>query len=519
MYLTQGLHRSLQQMPTEVALIDDGRPISFAELVDRVARLAAGLTQLGAVQGDRVGILAPNSARYVEYALACPWGGFVFAPVNSQWSLQEMAYQIVDADIAVLLLDDDTVSQAVQLQQMCPGLTTLVHCGGHPTPPKMIGYEDLIAQASAMEDVRLTGDALAGILYTGGTTGQPKGVMVSPAQLLVSTFGFMATSGMPNERERFLHVAPLYHLAALGACYQQAQLGSTHFVLGQFTVEGLAATIAKDRITAVTLVPTMIQRLFDYAEATGADLSSLQHLGYGASPISEPVLRKALQTLPDLQMCQLYGMTELGPVATVLRPEDHRDQDHPERLRSAGRAALHAEIRVVDATDATVDTGTVGEVIVRGANIMLGYWNKPAETALALRGGWMHTGDLGYLDEDGYLYVVDRLKDMIVTGGENVYSAEVEKVLATHPSISSCAVIGVPDEQWGERVHAVVVATPGTDLDAAAIREYCAQQLARYKAPRTVDIVTELPLSPVGKILKRTLREQYRTLDSTRTQA
>ncbi len=510
MYLTQGLHRSLQQTPNGVAVVDRGTDVTFTELADRVARLAAALADVGAVKGDRIGVLAANSVRYLEYALACPWGGFAVAPVNSRWSVGEMAYQVLDADIAVLIVDDEAASTAVALQEKCPGLTALIHCGLDPTPDGMLGYEDLIARTSAIDDVRLTGSDLAGILYTGGTTGQPKGVMVSPSQLLVSGLGALASAGMSNERERFLHVAPLYHLASLGSFYQQVQLGSTHFVLGRFTVEGVADSIARDGITAVTLVPTMIQRLFDHAEATGADLSSLVHLGYGASPISEPVLRKALQMLPDLQMCQRYGMTELGPVATVLRPEEHRDETHPERLRSAGRAALHAELRVVDGMDTDVATREVGEVIVRGSNLMLGYWKKPAETAAALRGGWMHTGDLGYLDEDGYLYIVDRLKDMIVTGGENVYSAEVEKVLAMHDSIASCAVIGVPDERWGERVHAVVVATAGSSPDADQLREFCAERIGRYKAPCTVEVVDELPLSAVGKILKRTLREQYR---------
>ncbi|MEV0084774.1 long-chain fatty acid--CoA ligase [Saccharopolyspora sp. NPDC050642] len=510
MYLTQGLHRSLQQHPDRPALVREGREHTFNELVDRVARLAAGLLELGLRRGDRVGILSANSAAFVELALACPWAGLVFAPVNGRWSLEEMAYQIDDAEIAVLVADEASLSTAWRLRARCPALSTVVADARTATSGDTVHYETLIAGSAPVPDCRMGRDELAGILYTGGTTGEPKGVMISSGGIMTSTLGTMASTGIVSP-ERFLHVAPLYHLAALGGVYQQVAVGSTHFVLPGFTVESLAEAIERFRITGTTLVPTMIQRLAEHAERTGCDLSSLRHLGYGASPISEALLRRVVRLLPQLDLCQRYGMTELGPVATVLSPADHRDDEHPERLRSAGRAARHAEVRVVGPDDDEQAVGEIGEIVVRGENVMLGYWKKPEETERALRGGWMHTGDLGYFDEAGYLYVVDRLKDMIVTGGENVYSAEVERVLSLHPEISACAVIGVPDLEWGERVHAVVVTAPGARPSAQEIREFCAARIARYKAPRTVDFVAELPRSAVGKILKRDLRARCAT--------
>ncbi|MBC3192992.1 long-chain fatty acid--CoA ligase [Pseudonocardia sp. C8] len=510
MYLTQGLHRSLQTDPDAVAVVDRSVRRTFRELADRVARLAGAFGALGLDEGDRVGMLAANSVEYIEYALACAWGGYVFAPINNRWSPAEMAYQVTDAGIEVVVVDGDGVEDARALQAVSPCLRELVYCGEGEVPAGFRSYEELVGAGTPVDDVRVPGTRMVGLLYTGGTTGEPKGVMLSGGQLQTSMLGALAGAGGPNRSERFLHAAPLYHLAALGSAFQQVMLGSTHYLLPRFTPEALVEMIETERITSTTLVPTMIQRMLDHAERTGADLTSLTQLGYGASPISTAVLEKAIAMLPAVRLTQRYGMTELGPVATVLRDEDHRDPAHPERLRSAGRAALHAEVRVVDENDAELPTGAVGEIVVKGGNMMLGYWNKPDATADALRNGWMHTGDVGYFDEHGYLYVVDRLKDMIVTGGENVYSVEVENVLHQHPGIDSCAVVGVPDPAWGERVHAVLVSRPGHSPELEEVREFVAERIARYKAPRSIEMVDDLPRSPVGKILKRTIREQLR---------
>jgi acyl-CoA synthetase (AMP-forming)/AMP-acid ligase II len=264
--------------------------------------------------------------------------------------------------------------------------------------------------------------------------------------------------------------------------------------------------IADHQVTDALLVPTMIQILVDDPNVGDSDLSSLVHLVYGASPISEAVLERARKVFPAAGFTQGYGMTELSPGATLLTPADH---DNPALHRSAGRAAPHVEVRIVDPNDKEVARGEVGEIVVRGDNVMLGYWNRPEDTAAAVRDGWMHTGDGGRMDENGYVFIVDRIKDMIITGGENVYSAEVENALAGHPAVAACAVIGVPDPGWGERVHAVVVLLPGQQATAEDIRAHCKALIAGYKAPRSVDFVDALPMSGAGKILKRDLRERY----------
>ncbi|WP_018178097.1 acyl-CoA synthetase [Jongsikchunia kroppenstedtii] len=499
MHLTQGLHRSVQQKPNEVAVIDGDREISYADLLSRVARLGAVMRGAGVESGDRIGILATNSAMYLECVLACAWIGAVLSPINNRWSPDEMAFQVDDAGISMLIADPahrETVTMLAQRDSVLKAVVT-------------DDYDERIESAEPIDDVYADPDALAVLMYTGGTTGRSKGVMLSARQILTSGYGTFVSAGLPNYDERVLHVSPLFHLAAFGGMMQHVILGSTHVFMGDFAVDKLVDTIAEKQITIVTLVPTMVQRMLDHADSTGVNLSSLRSVGYGSAPMPQPVVARLAELLPDVTLRQAYGMTELGPVATVLRDEDHRNPEHPERRGSVGKAAMHAEVRVVDSDDVEVPRGDVGEIVCRGENMMMGYWRRPEETAAALRGGWMHTGDLGYMDAHGYVYLVDRLKDMIVSGGENVYSAEVEKVLIHHPAVASCAVIGVPDRDWGERVHAVIVSEPGVTVTAAEIRDYVGARIARYKAPRTVDFVEQMPLSPVGKILKRVLRDQY----------
>jgi len=300
----------------------------------------------------------------------------------------------------------------------------------------------------------------------------------------------------------------MFHLADLAYWGATLLLGGSHVILPGFDPAKVLATIASSRVTDVLLVPTMIQILVDHPQVTEYDLTSLTSVVYGASPITQAVLERAMKAFPSAGFTQAYGMTELSPVATILTPADH-ERGH---LRSAGRAAPHAEVRVVDPDGAAVPNGTVGEIIVRGGHVMGGYWNKPTETRAALRDGWMHTGDGGYLDDQGYLYVVDRIKDMIITGGENVYSAEVENAVARHRAVAQCAVIGLPDPDWGERVHAVVVLHPGATLTLAELREHTRTLIAGYKAPRSVEIAEALPISGTGKVLKRELRKKYRDL-------
>lgn len=506
MYLTQGLHRRLQQAPDAVMTVSGGRQRTFREVADRVARLAGALRGLGVADGDRVGMLSLNSDRYHEYLLAVPWANAVLNPVNVRWSAAEIGYSLQDSDTSVLFVDDTFAAMIPAIKDACPELSTVIHCGDGAPADGTLDYEQLIADTQQIEDARRGGNELAGVFYTGGTTGKPKGVMLSHTAMATSALGAIASGYLFGPGTCYLHAAPMFHLADLAGWTAVMLLGGTHVMVPRFDPAAVLSAIETNRVTDVALVPTMVQMIVEHPDLSQYDLSSVRAVLYGASPMPQAVLERATKAFPHSSFTQIYGMTELAPIATMLGPEDHSE---PRLLRSAGRAMPHTEVRILDDTGVEVPAGTVGEIVVRGANLMRGYWNNPAETAAAIRDGWLHTGDGGYVDEQGYLFVVDRIKDMIVTGGENVYSVEVENAVSRHPAVAQCAVIGVPDEEWGERVHAVVTLRPGQDVSSQDIREHAKKFIAGYKAPRSVDFVEVLPMSAAGKILKRELRKQF----------
>lgn len=507
MYLTQGLHRAVQQKPESIAVRFGQRHRSFRQFADRVARLAGALQALGMQAGDRVAMLALNSDRYLEYQMGVPWGGGVLNPCNIRWSASEILYALNDSGSTFLLVDETFRPLAETIRGDTATLREMVYCGDGTAPQGMRHYEDLLAEARPVPDTVRRDDDLAGIFYTGGTTGFPKGVMLS--------HGNLCSSGLAMHSERvasiggtYLHAAPMFHLADIGISLPHWIEGNTHSIVPAFSPEAVLDVLARDRVTDVLLVPTMIQMLADHpAMQAPRDLSALRSIIYGASPISEAVLMRAMAALPGVSFMQAYGMTELSPLATLNPAECHVPGGA--KLRSAGRASFCTEVRIVDPEDRELPRGEVGEVIVRGPNVMQGYWNQPEQTATALRSGWMHTGDGGYMDEDGFVFIVDRLKDMIITGGENVYSAEVENTLAQHPSVAASAVIGIPSAEWGEAVHAVVVPRPGTAPDAETLIAHCKSLIAGYKCPRSVEFRDSLPLSGAGKVLKTALRKPY----------
>ncbi len=507
MYLTQGLHRAVQQKPERIAVRFGQRQRSFAEFADRVARLAGALQALGMEAGDRVAMLSLNSDRYLEYQMAVPWGGGVLNPCNIRWSAAEILYALNDSGSTILLVDETFRALAEAIRGDAATLREIVYCGDGPAPQGMRDYEALVAEARPVPDAVRRDDDLAGIFYTGGTTGFPKGVMLSHANLCSSGLT-LHSEGLASTGGTYLHAAPMFHLADIGIALPQWMEGNTHSIVPAFAPEAVLEVLARDRVTDLLLVPTMIQMLVDHpAMQAPRDLSALKTIVYGASPISEAVLARAMAALPGVAFVQAYGMTELSPVATINPAANHVPGGA--KLRSAGRASFCTEVRIVDPEDREVPRGTVGEVIVRGPNVMQGYWNQPEQTAAALRGGWMHTGDGGYMDEDGFVFIVDRLKDMIISGGENIFSAEVENALAQHPAVAACAVIGIPSAEWGETVHAVVVPRPGASADAEALMAHCKTLIAGYKCPRSVEFRDALPLSGAGKVLKTALRKPY----------
>ena len=509
MNTTQGLRRALQVNPNGLATVFGTRRRNWREVGERVARLARGLGSLGAHPGDRVAVLSLNSDRYLELYLATAWAGAVIVPLNIRWSPLENEDAMRDCRANVLVIDKAFAATGTELAKAIPGLR-LVHADDGDAPAGMEGYETLLAQSAPMPDAMRVSADLAGIFYTGGTTGRSKGVMLSHGNLMANALNALGEGHFPST-SIYLHAAPMFHLANGSAMYSLLLSGGSNVIIQGFTPEGVMAAMQSERVTDVLLVPTMIQMFVDHPALASYDLSSLKQITYGASPISEAVLDRATRALPHVRFEQAYGMTELSPIATLLHWNDHIGASRAKgRHRAAGRATLGCEVRIVDADDNTVPFGTVGEVVARGDNVMMGYWERPEETAKAVVEGWMHTGDGGYMDEDGFVYIIDRVKDMIISGGENVYSVEVENAIAQHPAVAQCAVIGIPNEQWGEQVHAVVVRKSGAQVSVNELIEFCKARIAGYKCPRSIDISeTPLPLSGAGKVLKRELRKPF----------
>jgi long-chain acyl-CoA synthetase len=505
-YLAQGLNRAVTINPSGTASVFRERRRSWAETANRVARAAGGLSRMGLRKGDRVAILALNSDRYFETLFALPAAGIILVPINTRLAPPEIAYILEDSGAKALLVDDAFTPLVSQIPSLA-GVTELVHLGDGQAPAGMRSFESLL-DANAIADGVAAGDDVAGIFYTGGTTGRSKGVMlthrnlVSNAAMVVPAVGYRFDS-------TYIHSAPMFHLADGMSTFAVTMVGGTHVFIPRFDPAELLTEIARNRVTHAALVPTMINAVVNFPGLAGHDVSSLQVVAHGASPMQDALRRKATAAFPCVRFLHVYGMTEAAPLVTTM---DLGIEPIGERVRSCGRPALLMDVRIADVEDKEVPRGTVGEVQVRGPNIMLGYWNQPEASRTALRGGWYHTGDGGVMDADGYVFIVDRLKDMIITGGENDYSAEVENAIATLDGVAEVAVIGIPDEAWGEAVHAIVVPRSGQSLTAEEVVGHCRGLIAGYKCPRTVEIrELSLPISGAGKVLKSQLREPFWT--------
>lgn len=505
---TQTIHRAVQQNPKRIATVACGRRQTYAQFVDRVQRLAGGLRGLGVKKGDRVGILSLNSDRYLEFIMAAFWLGAAINPANTRWSAKELAFSFNDCETTQLFVDDAHLHLMDEVRSESRTLRNVVYLGEETCPQGMLDYEQLIAQSGPVDDVHAHGADLAAVFYTGGTTGFPKGVMVSHESLMGAALNRMAM-GQPIGPV-YLHAAPTFHLAGALGVWCQFIAGGTHVTLPTFNALKFMETVQEEGVTDTLLVPAMIQMILDHPDFKRFDLSTLKSMVYGASPISETLLDRLTLALPQLELWQGYGMTELSGCVTYLPPYYHTAEGRAlGKLRSAGYAAALSEVKIVDSQGNEVPRGTVGEIASRGMSVMVGYWNRPEETANTLRNGWVHSGDGAYMDEDGFIFIVDRMKDMVVSGGENVYSAEVENAIYKHPAVAACAVIGIPSERWGESVHAVVVLKPGQEVSGEELIAHCKTLIANYKCPRSVEIRDELPMSGVGKIQKNKLREPH----------
>jgi len=509
-YLTQSVHRNAQIRGKKIATINGDRQHTWSQLKDRVARFAGALRSIGVAEGDRVAILALNSDRYFEYYFAVPWAGACVVPLNIRWSAPENAYSLKDAGAEVLVVDDAFAKMVPALKAQGVTLKNVIFIGDGELPEGMLSYEKLISVHQPCSDAYRNNDDLAGIYYTGGTTGFPKGVMLTHSNIWSSAIALVTVVGL-TEDARILHAAPMFHLAD-GAMTQGGMLaGGTHVFIPMFTPAGTIKAISEKQATHALLVPVMIQMVINDPSIKGADMSSLEFILYGASPIAEAVLIQAMETFSKADFGQGYGQTELAPLATMLSPKYHTTEGpFAGKLKSAGQAIPCVEIQIKNEDGVELPLGEIGEITVKGPNAMLGYWNKPEETAVSLRNGWVHTGDAGYMDDEGFVFLVDRVKDMIVSGGENVYSAEVENAVNNHPAVDQVVVIGIPSEEWGEQVHAEVILKAGHTATPADIIAKTKEYIANYKCPRSVTFRTEpFPLSGAGKLLKRDVRKPY----------
>ena len=509
MYMTQFLHRLQRQAPDACAVRDANGALSWHELADRVSAFAGALLRDGLEPGDRVAMLARNDLEYMVYVLGTLWAGGVINPVNWRWTAGEIAHSLDDCETKTLIVSEEYADLSADILSAAPCVRRVVVMGDQPHAGA-IAYHDWLDHADRPSDCLRRGDDLAAIMYTGGTTGRPKGVMLSHNNLAFSALGMIIAIDEPATLHH-LHVAPLFHIGALTNMFMGMAAGATSYFLPAFDPLAVLQAIEKWRITELFLVPTMISLVIHNPDFPSYDVSSLQRLRYGAAPIDECLLDEAMAAFPHARFVQGYGMTELSPVAAILPPADHLPEKRTAaRLRSAGKAIAICEVRVADAEGREQPRGTVGEIVARGPNVMLGYWGREEETHAAIKDGWMQTGDLGTMDAEGYITIVDRSKDMIVTGGENVYSTEVENTISTHPKVGTVAVIAVPDRLWGERVHAVIVPRGSTSLSHDEIVTHCRGVLSGYKIPRSMELVTALPLSAAGKVLKNELRDQVR---------
>lgn len=486
---------------------DDGSEELLVDHVERSLRLAdAHRRHFGLGPSDTFAVLAGNSRRYVNLWHAAFLGGGVVNPLNTRLAAAELEFILTDSRARLLYVDETFADVAASLKERLPDLVEIVRI-------------DLPADAATttLDGLAASGDPripevheedLAVLMYTGGTTGRPKGVLhTQRAQTLnVYRMGFMF--GFFMERSTFLNATPMFHAGGAMGTMGMPCSGGTTVIHGGFDPARLIADCERYQVTHLGLVPTMIGMAVNHPDFDPAKFASVRTIGYGASPMPAALLDQVIEVLPDVALSQTYGMTEAAAVVTCLSPADHRRGGAI--LRSAGRALPGVALSIRDEEGREVPSGTVGEVWVRAGSFMVGYHERPEETAAAMAEGWYHSGDAGYLDEEGYLFLVDRTKDMIISGGENVYSTEVENALSTHPAVLQVAVIGIPSERWGEQVHAIVVLRPGASATEADLVEHARGLIAGYKVPKSIEFRAEpLPLSGAMKVLKRELRAPY----------
>ncbi len=508
MNLARLLANAATTYPDQVSFIFGGQTRTYAESLSRSDAVASALTALGVDAGDRVALYQGNSPEYLEIMFAVWKIGAVVVPLNATFTVDELVWHLDDSGAVVIFVDAECASRMAAARPQTPQLRAVVGVGSCPDADYTL--DALVSQSRGVIAAPYPvepGD-LAWLAYTSGTTGRPKGAMLSHGALLFQVLSTLADVERLDRGDVGMHAAPLSHGAGHNALVMTTKACTQviHQRAG-FDPVLFLQQVQNHHVSAMFLVPTQIKLLVDHPDVHRYDLSSLRWVMYGGSPMYRADQKAALQTLGPV-LVQIFGQTESPMSGTVLSAAEHSLADEPRSL-SVGRVRNGLELRIVDEHGAPVAAGQAGEICLRGATLMTGYWNRPDATAETLRDGWLHTGDVGLLDERGYLYIQDRLKDMVISGGLNVYPREIEDVLLTHPGVDEVCVIGIPDTKWGEAVHAVVVPVFGYDLDERELIEFAGGHLAPYKKPKAVEFVDSLPKTAYGKVAKREVRSRY----------
>ena len=496
---------TVERLPDKTAVIDGEFTSTFAGHLERVLRLGEALRANGVGPGDRFAVMALNGHQFLELYHASLLTGAVINPLNLRLAPKELEFILSDSGSKICFADG-FFGASIDKVRAAAGLEQVVLIGAGDVPHE-VGYEEFLASGGARMPDEPDEDAASVLMYTGGTTGLPKGVVLDQRALMLDVYK-VATRWVMDESYVYLHQTPMFHAASLGGILAIPGIGGVSTSVPLFSPDGVIDAIEKHRVTMTVMVPTMVAMMLDHPSFDPKRLESLSILTYGASPMPTALLERLLSVLPDVQVFQGYGMTESCGLLTCLGPEEHRRGG--QLLRSAGRPMPGSVVSIQDEEGRILAPGETGEVCAKAGNYMREYWNRPEETEAAFRGGWYHTGDAGYTDEQGYVYLVDRVKDMIVTGGENVYSAEVENAISSHPAVAQVAVIGIPSEQWGEEVLAIVVPKPDATVSEGDIKAWARERIAGFKVPKSVQFRAEpLPLSGAMKVLKRELRAPY----------
>ena len=503
------IEENCKNYPEKTCVVDSGMLLTYGEIERRAARLAHALAGMGVSPGDRVAIFETNCYQFVEMIYAIAKVGGIIVTLNFRLIGEETAYILNNSGAKVLLVGDRYAGMIDSIRKDLPDLEQCI-CLGNPGKG-MVGYEELLAAAkdAPYPCTRREKDDTACLIYTSGTTGRPKGAMLTHDNVI----SLFSEEGSGDLGDTLVNV-PMYHIAGINTAVTALHRGDKLVYLAQFEPGLFLNTIEKEEISFTYVVPTMLQAILDHPDFRKRNLTSLKRIGYGASPMPLELLLRAKKELPT-DYCNYFGMTEAMGTISVCSPEDHKLEGSEEeiarktrRLSGIGHAIPEMEIGIFSDDDRPAPAGTVGEIVARGRKIMKGYWNNPAATAETLRNGWLHTGDLAFMDEDGFLYLQGRKKDMIIRGGENIYPVEIEAVLENNPKVAESAVIGVPDTYWGEIVKAVLVLKPGETATEAEIIEYCKLHMASYKKPAIVEFRAALPRNAMQKVLKTVLRNK-----------